>query len=101
MRAVFAAVSFLALIACNRDPQAAKKGLVERGDTYFRRRQYTQASVLYRLAVQKDKRYALAYYKLALADLLVNAAGGTMLANSGGNTVSLGLLDNSAGGQVT
>jgi tetratricopeptide (TPR) repeat protein len=57
------------LVSCNRDLQTAKKALLARGDNDFSRGQYKQASVLYRLAVQKDKRYSIAYYKLALTDL--------------------------------
>src|SRR5579859_3659988 len=63
MRAAVAA-AILLLLSCNRDLATAKKALLARGDAYFQRGQYKQASVLYRLAVQKDKRYSLAYYKL-------------------------------------
>jgi tetratricopeptide (TPR) repeat protein len=69
MRAALAAAFVLLLASCHRDLDTAKKALVARGDSYFKRGQYKQASVLYRLALQKDKRYSLAYYKLALTDL--------------------------------
>lgn len=69
MRAALAAASVLLLASCHRDLDTAKKALVARGDNYFKRGQYKQASMLYRLAVQKDKRYSIAYYKLALTDL--------------------------------
>jgi tetratricopeptide (TPR) repeat protein len=69
MRAAVAAASVCLLISCARDLETAKKALLARGDSYFSRAQYKQASVLYRLAVQKDKRYSLAYYKLALTEL--------------------------------
>ena len=56
MRAAVAAAVCL-LISCANDPETAKKSLLSRGDIYFSCSQYKQASVLYRLAVQKDKRY--------------------------------------------
>jgi tetratricopeptide (TPR) repeat protein len=69
MRAVAVAVFVCLLVSCARDPETAKRSLLTRGNSYFGRGQYKQASVLYRLAVQKDKRYGAAYYKLALTEL--------------------------------
>ncbi len=59
----------LVFVSCSRDPNVAKKRYLEMGDTYFKREQYKQASILYRNALQKDQRYGMAHYKLALTYL--------------------------------
>ena len=74
-RFVVLAVSTLAfLISCNRDPNVVKKRYLEMGDTYFKREQYKQAALLYRNALQKDARFGMAHYKLALTDLKMSQA---------------------------
>jgi tetratricopeptide (TPR) repeat protein len=55
--------------ACNRDPKVASKKYVEIGNKYYTRDKYKEASILYRKALQKDKKNADAYYHLALVDL--------------------------------
>jgi tetratricopeptide (TPR) repeat protein len=65
---VFAAVlaCVLGLISCNTDPNIAKKRYLEMGNKYFDRANYKSASIMYRRALEKDKRYGPAYYKLGL-----------------------------------
>jgi tetratricopeptide (TPR) repeat protein len=65
---VFAAVlaCVLGLISCNTDPNVAKKRYLEMGNKYFDRANYKSASIMYRRALEKDKRYGPAYYKLGL-----------------------------------
>lgn len=65
---VLAAVA-LAMVACSRDPNAAKKRYLENGNKYFAKGKYKEASIMYRNALQKDQRYGPAYYHLAQTDL--------------------------------
>ena len=62
-------------VSCNRDPNALKKRYLEMGDKYFKRDQYKQASIYYRNALQKDQRFGMAHYKLALTDLKLGQPG--------------------------
>jgi len=64
----------LTLLACSRDPNVAKKRYLENGDKYFAKGKYKEASIMYRNALQKDQRYGLAYYHLALTDLKLGRA---------------------------
>ena len=59
----------LAAGSCTRDPEAAKRNLVTTGDKYFHTGKYKEASILYRKAIQQDRRFGEAYYRLALAEL--------------------------------
>ncbi len=54
--------------ACNRDPRAASRNYVERGNKYFAKAKYKEASLLYRRALKKDAKYAEAWYQLGLAN---------------------------------
>ncbi len=56
----------LGLISCNTDPNVAKKRYVEMGNKYFDHANYKSASIMYRRALEKDKLYGPAYYKLGL-----------------------------------
>jgi tetratricopeptide (TPR) repeat protein len=55
--------------ACSRDPNVLKKKYLDSGNKYFEQKKYKEASIMYRNAINKDKRYGEAYYKLALTDL--------------------------------
>ncbi len=57
------------LLACSRDPEAAKQRLIETGNKYFNNGKYKEASIIYRRAIQKDRRFGEAYYHLGLAAL--------------------------------
>src|SRR5215831_10813131 len=65
----------LVSISCNRDPNVAKKRYLDMGDNYFKREQYKQASLLYRNAIQKDARFGMAHYKLALTQIKLGQPG--------------------------
>jgi tetratricopeptide (TPR) repeat protein len=54
----------LCLVSCNRDPAS----LVATGNKYFDRGKYKEASIMYRRALQKDRRFAEAWYRLGLVD---------------------------------
>ena len=68
---LFSIVLALALgfASCNSDPNVAKKRYLELGNKYFDRGKYKEANIMYRRALEKDKRYGTAYYRLALTDL--------------------------------
>ncbi|HZU28226.1 MAG TPA: tetratricopeptide repeat protein [Bryobacteraceae bacterium] len=52
-------------VSCSRDPKA----LVANGNKYFAREKYKEASIMYRRALQKDRKNAEAWYRLGLVDL--------------------------------
>src|ERR1700722_2616612 len=72
MRRLVVVLAALTLIGCSRDPNVAKKRYLENGDKYFAKGKYKEASIMYRNALQKDQRYGIAYYRLALTDLKLN-----------------------------
>jgi len=57
------------LAACNTDPKAASRRYVDNGKKYFDRGKYTQASIMYRRALQKDSRNGEAWYRLGLTNI--------------------------------
>ena len=63
---VAATIALLALTSCNRDPNVAKKRYVESGNKYFQKGKYREAALMYRDALQKDKRFGEAHYRLGL-----------------------------------
>lgn len=67
----FAAVltCIIGLMSCSTDPNVAKKRYLEMGNKYFNRAQYKNADIMYRRALEKDKLYGAAYYKLGLTDV--------------------------------
>jgi tetratricopeptide (TPR) repeat protein len=62
---------FVLLAGCSRDP----KSLVATGNKYFDRGKYKEASIMYRRALQKDRKSAEAWYRLGLVDSKLNAYG--------------------------
>lgn len=63
---ILIAVSLLVLVvSCGKDPKA----LVANGNKYFARQKYKEASIMYRRAIQKDRKNADAWYRLGLVDL--------------------------------
>lgn len=69
----FTPVSLLCLLSllagCNTDPKAAGRRYVDNGNKYFDRGKYTQASIMYRRALQKDSRNGEAWYRLGLTNI--------------------------------
>src|SRR5215510_13019569 len=61
LTAVFAAFT----IACSKDPEVAKREYVRSGDAYVAKKQYKEAVIEYRNAVQLDPKYGEARAKLA------------------------------------
>ena len=69
IRTFVIALAGLSLISCGQNREAAKKRYLEKGNKYFAKGRYREASLMYRNALQKDGRYGLAYYRLAQTDL--------------------------------
>jgi tetratricopeptide (TPR) repeat protein len=66
------------LTSCSRDPNVVKKRYYESGNKYFEKGRYKEASIQYRNALKQDRKYGLAYYKLALVDLKTGDIGGAV-----------------------
>ena len=69
MRTIAVILAALSLISCGQNRDAAKKRYLAKGDKYFARGKYREASLMYRNALQKDRRFGMAYYRLAQTDL--------------------------------
>ena len=74
IRAFCLTLLLVGLVSCSRDPNAAKKHYLDSGNKYFDKGNYKAAVIMYRNALDKDKRYGPAYYKLALAQLKLGQA---------------------------
>jgi tetratricopeptide (TPR) repeat protein len=69
IKGLYPVVAILVMLtACNTDPRAASRKYVDNGNKYFQRAKYKEASILYRRALNKDARYADAWYQLALTN---------------------------------
>lgn len=64
----------LLLSGCFKSDEVAKKEYVEKGNDYFSKGKLSEAGIMYQRALQKDKRYAEAWYRLALLQLKQNQA---------------------------
>lgn len=69
MRKLFLALCALALISCSRDPDVLKQRYLESGNKYYEQKRFKEASIMYRNAITKDKRFGPAYYKLGVVNL--------------------------------
>ncbi|MBC7928730.1 MAG: tetratricopeptide repeat protein [Bryobacteraceae bacterium] len=56
-------------VACNRDPNVAKKRYLESGNKYFDKAKYKEALIMYKKALRADLKYGEAYYRSALAEM--------------------------------
>jgi tetratricopeptide (TPR) repeat protein len=68
----------LGFTSCSRDPNVVKKRYYESGNKYFEKGRYKEASIQYRNALKRDRKYGPAYYKLALVDLKTGDVGGAV-----------------------
>src|SRR4051812_45031049 len=62
-------VLLCAVVACNRDPNVAKKRYLDGGNKYYENGKYKEALIMYRKALQRDLKYGEAYYRSAIAEL--------------------------------
>jgi tetratricopeptide (TPR) repeat protein len=69
-----AVVAFLALsgVGCSKDREVAKREYLASGDAYFEQKQYAEAVVEYRNAIQQDPQFGQARFKLAESYNLLN-----------------------------
>jgi len=65
----------LLVASCDRDPKVIGKKFVEKGNDYFKREKYKEASIMYRRALQQDLRYGDAWYRLGLVNLKLKLLG--------------------------
>src|SRR5688572_15777234 len=66
-------VALLALVSCSRNPEVAKRRYLESGNKYFAAGKYKQARIMYKDAIQKDRLFGAAYYKLGLTALKLSS----------------------------
>src|ERR1700679_45706 len=69
MRQLIIALTALALVSCSRDPNYLKQKYLDSGNKYYGQKRYKEASIMYRKAIEKDRKFGQAYYHLALVDL--------------------------------
>ena len=68
-RVFIVSAALLALVSCNRDPNVAKPKYLDKGNKYFDQGKFAEARLMYKDAIQKDRRYGPAWYKLGLTEL--------------------------------
>lgn len=66
-----ALVFLLVLSGCSMNPERTKAKLLRSGNSYFKNGKYREAAILYSKAIQEDRRFGEAYYRLALAELKI------------------------------
>jgi tetratricopeptide (TPR) repeat protein len=70
MRCGVAGIAVAAILTCcTSDPEAKKRQLLQTGNAYYEKGKYKEASLIYRRALQYDRRFAEAYYRLGLAEV--------------------------------
>ncbi len=74
-RMLLAVSCLILLAACSRDPKVVSRKYVDSGNKYFSRGKYKEASIMYRRALEKDRRYADAWYRLGLTNLKLGVPG--------------------------
>lgn len=59
----------LAFVGCDSDPKVARQKYLETGDRYTKNGKYREAIIFYKRALQKDAKFAQAYYQLGNAEM--------------------------------
>ena len=65
----------LMLASCSTDPTAQAKRYVEQGNKFYARAKYPEAAIMYKKALNKDRKFGEAYYRLGLTDLKLGNIG--------------------------
>ena len=78
MRYATLVITALVLGSCHRDPQHLKVEYLNRGNDFFKAGKTREASIYYTKAIQMDKMYGEAYYRLALVNLKEGSAMGAL-----------------------
>ena len=73
MRYLALALAAVTLISCSRDPNVLKVKYIDSGKKYYEAARYKEASIMFRKAIEADRKYGLGYYHLALTDLKLGA----------------------------
>lgn len=69
LRYIALALIALTLVSCNRDPNYLKQQYLSSGNKYFDKTKYKEASIMYRKAIEQDRKWGPGYYRLALTFL--------------------------------
>ena len=59
----------LLTVGCGGDVESSKRRLLESGNRYFESGKLREASIFYQRAIQQDRRFGEAYYRLGLTEL--------------------------------
>jgi tetratricopeptide (TPR) repeat protein len=69
MRYLVLILASVSLISCSRDPNVLKEKYLQSGKRYFTGGRYKEASIMFRKAIEADRKFGPGYYNLALTDL--------------------------------
>jgi tetratricopeptide (TPR) repeat protein len=69
MRYLALVIAAFTLVSCNRDPNYLKAQYLQRGNTFMKAGKTKEAGIMYKKAIQQDRKYGEAYYRLALVDI--------------------------------
>src|ERR1700679_4198400 len=69
MRHLVLFLAALSLVSCSRDPNVLKEKYLQSGKRYFTNARYKEASIMFRKAIEADRKFGPGYYNLALTDL--------------------------------
>ena len=71
----FLPVVLAVLVSCSSDPKAKAQRYLDKGNKFFSKGKFPEASIMYRSALKQDLRFGEAYYRLGLTDLKLSAYG--------------------------
>jgi len=69
LRLLTLAILAIALTSCSRDPNTLKQQYLTSGNRYYDRGLYKNASIMYRRAIEQDRKWGPGYYHLSLTFL--------------------------------
>jgi len=78
MRYPALALAVIFLASCNRDPNYLKGKYLQSGNKYYDAGRYKEASIMYRKAIEADRKFGPGYYHLALTTLKQGAIPGAV-----------------------
>lgn len=71
----FLPLLLLLLASCSRDPKVQAQKYLGYGNKFFNQAKFREAAIMYQRALQKDKLFGEAYYRLGLTDLKLRDFG--------------------------
>jgi tetratricopeptide (TPR) repeat protein len=69
LRLLTLALLAITLISCGRDPNYLKQQYLTSGNRYYDKGRYKEASIMYRRAIEQDRKWGPGYYHLSLTFL--------------------------------